>query len=76
MDRKIQKILNAWKKESGVNRVLQFKYGNGVLEIFTSQPGWLIGKGGVIVDKYIEIFKKELYDFQKLKFVETSYYWA
>lgn len=76
MDRRIQKILKEWKKESRVNRVLQFKYRNGVLEIFTSQPGFLIGKGGVIVDKYKEIFKKELYDFQELKFVETSYYWA
>lgn len=76
MDKRIQKILKSWKKESGATRVIQFRYRNGILEIFTSQLGWLIGKAGIIVDKYTEILKSELYDFKELKFIETDYYWA
>ena len=76
MDKRIQKILKSWKNESGATRVIQFKYRNGILEIFTSQPGWLIGKAGVLVDKYTEILKRELHDFKELKFIETSYYWV
>lgn len=74
MDKKIQKILRLWKEESGVTRVIQFKYRNGMLQIFTSQPGWLIGKGGILVNKYKQIFKNELHDFQELKIIETSHY--
>lgn len=76
MDERIQKILKSWKNESGATRVIQFRYRNGILEIFTSQPGWLIGKAGVLVDKYTEILKKELHDFKELKFIETGYYWV
>lgn len=76
MSRKIQKILKDWKAESGADRVIQFKYRDGILTIYSSQPGLLIGRSGVIVNKYRQIFAKELYDFKELKFVETDYYWA
>lgn len=76
MERYIRKILKDWKEEAGATRVIQYRYRNGLLTIFTSQPGWLIGKAGVLVDKYREILKKEIYDFEKLEFVETAYYWV
>ncbi len=47
-----------------------------MLTIYSSQPGWLIGKGGVLVDKYRKILEKEVYDFKDLEFVETEYYWV
>ena len=51
-NKKIQKIMKKWKEESGATRVIQFKYRSGILTIYTSQPGWLIGKAGVLSDKY------------------------
>lgn len=76
MERYIRKILKDWKEEAGATRVIQYRYRNGLLTIYTSQLGWLIGKAGVLVDKYREILKKEIYDFEKLEFVETAYYWV
>ena len=47
------------------------------LKIYTSQPGLLIGKGGVLVDKYKEIFKQELgMCFEKIDMIETAWLWA
>ena len=76
MGRRIQKIIKDWKRESGTTRMIQFKYRGGILTIYTSQPGWLIGRAGVLVDKYFGIFEKEIYDFKELKFEETDYYCA
>ncbi|MEY8352547.1 hypothetical protein AALB39_04230 [Lachnospiraceae bacterium 54-53] len=76
MGRKIKKILKAWKKESGTDRVIQFRYRGGILKIYTSQPGWLIGRSGVLHDKYEQLLKGEIYDFKAIEFIETDYYWA
>lgn len=76
MDKRIQKIIKKWKEESGASRVIQFKYKNGELTIFTSQPGYLIGKAGVLADKYRDIMEHEFSNFKDLKFLETNYYWA
>lgn len=47
------------------------------LKIYTSQPGFLIGKGGSLVDKYNKIFKQELGTcFEKIEMVETDWLWA
>ena len=35
----IQKILKQWKQESGAKRVIQFRYKDGILSLFTSEPG-------------------------------------
>lgn len=78
MDKKIQRIIKEWKKESGVSRVVQWKLDrDGILQIFTSQPGFMIGKAGKIYDKYNEMLKKELGTaFKSISFEETSWWWA
>lgn len=76
MKLRIRKFLKDWKEEVGVTRVIQYRYRNGMLTIYTSQPGLLIGKAGVIVDKYREILKQEIFDFKELEFVQTEYYWV
>ena len=78
MDRIIQRIITSWKKECKVNRVIQWKLGrDGVLRIYTSQPGFLIGKAGKTYDKYKKILKEELgAALKKIEFVETSWWWA
>lgn len=73
---KIMNILKRWKAEAGAKRVIQFRYSKGVLTIYTSQPGFLIGKAGKLHEKYNNIFENELQGFKKIMFVETDYYWV
>lgn len=72
----IQKILKQWKHERGAKRVIQFKYREGILSIFTSEPGYMIGKGGCLVYKYENILKEEFSNFKKIEFTETDNCWA
>lgn len=60
MNRYICKILKQWQEESGATSPIQFKtpHATGILTIYTSQPGWLIGKAGCYVEKYEKILKK------------------
>ena len=78
MNKIIYKIIKKWKKEAGVNGVIQWKLCmDKTLKIFTSQPGYLIGKGGLLINKYNKILKKELgATFNRVEFIETSWYWA
>jgi hypothetical protein len=72
---KLKKLLNQWKKESGATGVIQFSYWEGVLKIYTSEPMYLCGEKGILINKFIELFKEELYDFTTLKIIETDSYW-
>lgn len=78
MDKKIQRIIKEWKKECGISRVVQWKLGrDGNLQIYTSQPGFMIGREGKTYYKYKEILEKELgNDFKTVTFEETSWWWA
>lgn len=75
-DRLIQKIIKKWKKEAGASRVIQWTYRQGVLTIYTSEPGYLIGKAGILSNKYGDIFRKELPNFIHYQIVETNFLWA
>lgn len=74
--KKIYDIMREWKKESGYNKVIQFKYSHstGVLNIYTSFPGILIGKAGQFSIKYTELFKKKMLTFKSINFIETDIY--
>lgn len=75
--KRIQRIVKQWKEEAGVTHVIQWTYKDGILTLYTAQPGFLIGKGGVLVDKYKEIFKQELgMCFEKIDMIETAWLWA
>lgn len=67
--------LEKWKKESGATYPILYKlrYLPKELSIFTAQPGWLIGKGGVLIDKYTAILKEILGDELVINMVETEY---
>lgn len=73
----IYKILQQWKEEAKLphNIIIQYRYRNRILSIYTSHPGLLIGRQGILVDKYTEIFKEHIYDFNELEFIEVSEYW-
>lgn len=72
---KLKKLLNQWKKESGATGVIQFSYWEGFLKIYTSEPEYLIGEKGILINKYKELLREELYDFNTLKIIETNSHW-
>lgn len=76
--RDIRNILKQWKAEAKATRVIQFRYDSstGVLSIYTSQPGYLIGRYGNLVEKYKQILKDSVRSFTKVEFVETEYFWV
>lgn len=60
----VEEILKEWKRKSGSTKPLMYRIKDNVLSIYTSQPGWLIGKGAYLVDEYSakikERFKKDI----------------
>jgi ribosomal protein S3 len=74
--KQIYEILKEWKEESKAGGVIQFKYDyrTGELTIYTSYPGWLIGRAGCCVNKYSDILKEQIPSFKSLKIIETDYY--
>ena len=73
----IKEILKQWKEESGAKGVIQFKYFiDGTLTIYSAYSGYLIGKEGHLVNKYKEILKELLHDFNSIKFEETNYHYV
>lgn len=76
MDTQLLQIIKDWKIESGMKRVIQYTYRDGILTLYTSQVGYLIGLRGTLVDKYKLILSETRLDFKDVKFVEVSYYWV
>ena len=74
MEKRISLIMKQWKTEAGVDSTIQLRYRDGLLVIYSSQCGLLIGKQGNTVNKFREIIKKEMYNFRLLEFVEVSRY--
>lgn len=76
MYRDMANIIREWKREAGVKYPCLFKY-NSVehsITIFTSMPGFFIGRGGCLVDKYKKKLNSQLYvrRIETIKFVETE----
>lgn len=69
----LEEVFIAWKKESGLKGIIQFsKYiENGVLCIFVSSPGTMIGKGGILTKKYLPELQFVQPEILSLKFYET-----
>lgn len=71
----IKQELENWKMEAGATRPIMYHVNHykGEITICTSQPGWLIGAGGCLFDKYTKILGDKLL-LKKLEiiFVETN----
>jgi ribosomal protein S3 len=64
-----------WKEEAKVTTPIMYRHsicGKEVI-VCTSQPGWLIGKAGRLVNKYSEIISNILREPTAIKFVEVGY---
>ena len=74
MEEKIIEILKQWKEESKCDSIIQFKYSylKRNLTIYTYKVGYLIGKGGMYYDKYLDILTKEPFKLNDIDLVETS----
>ena len=75
MKRNLTKIIKEWKDEAGVKGIIQINALSTVrdtLTICTDRPGFMIGKGGCLIDKYREKIQKEYPNIKKIEFVETD----
>lgn len=75
MKRNLTKIIKEWKDEAGVKGIIQINALSTVrdsLTICTDRPGFMIGKGGFLIDKYKEKIQKEYTNIKKIEFVETD----
>lgn len=80
----LRELLKRWKKEAHIEKdtTLVSKRGNCLI-ICTRFPGWYIGKGGELVEKYFQMIKSGKTDngkrithnpvreLEKIEFVET-----
>ena len=74
MERRLTEIIKQWKDEAGVKGIIQINALPTVrhtLIICTDRPGFMIGKGGCLVDKYREKIQKEFPNINEINFVET-----
>lgn len=72
---RLDKIMKAWKKEAGYDRVVQYKYDrlNHKLHIFMAHPGYFIGRQGRLVEKYKKILDDNCYHIYEVSFTQTEY---
>lgn len=69
-------VIREWKEEAGLNnldyvvRVYHTRH-NDVLTIMTSRPSYLIGRCGILGNKYRDILKKEC-GLKKINIYELS----
>lgn len=72
MDYKLRKIFKDWKAESGAKKPFMYKYDRkGTLNIYTSQPGLMIGKAGSIYYNFEERIKTECKEIENISIVES-----
>lgn len=74
MKKDICSILENWCEEAGVKTPVGYYWNTSkkCWEIYTDRPGFLIGKAGVLVDKYKNILNKRFYCNYKIKIYEIK----
>lgn len=75
MRKDISSIIKEWKDEAGVKSIILISgypsFGK-TFKICTDKPGYMIGKGGELYNKYKEKFKKINPTLECIEFVETD----
>lgn len=71
----IEETITKWATEGGITdlRLVTYEYEKGVLYIYTVRPDYMIGADGSLIDKYSQIFKKNIRNFKKVE-IEGIYY--
>lgn len=75
--KKLTKIIKQWKDEAGLssNDIVLISACPTVheeLKICTSKPGYMIGKGGCLFEKYNNLIRENFKNIKKISFVETE----
>ena len=67
-------VLSAWCREAGVTTPIGYylDYSDGTYYVYTNKPGFLIGKGGCLVDKYKQLLQTRFSAMKSIKFVEIK----
>ena len=73
----IREHLKNWKAEAKCGRPFQYKYSlidNGTLFIYTSEPGKMVGKNGVLCNKYGSLLSRDLgkSGYRRIRVVEVD----
>lgn len=73
----VSDIIKVWKDEARLGRediilLSAFPNSRETLKIYTSKPGWLIGKEGHLYQKYNQIILEKCPNIKKIKLVETD----
>ena len=69
----IERTIKEWVMEAGIPdlRLVTYRYNHGVLDIYTTKPGYMIGLRGALINKYSEIFKKNVRNFKIVEMHEV-----
>lgn len=75
MRKEISSIFKEWKKEAGVKGVIFLGVFPGLrdtIKVCTDKPGFMIGKGGSLLDKYKKKLKEYNPSLENIEFIETD----
>ena len=75
MRKEISNIFKEWKQEAGVKGIILlwvFPGSRDTIKVCTDKPGFMIGRGGVLVDKYKQKLKQYNPKLDRIEFVETD----
>lgn len=67
-------FLRQWCEEAGVVSPVGYgrDYSSKSYVVYTDKPGYLIGKGGCLAEKYTQIIREEFPGLKDIKFVEVN----
>ena len=75
MRKEISSIFKEWKKEAGVKGVILLGVFPGLrdtIKVCTDKPGFMIEKGGSLLDKYKKKLKEYNPGLENIEFIETD----
>ena len=74
--RVMNNLFKQWKKEAQLNEPILYDitWTEGIITIYTTKPGYLIGAKGIFVSRYTDAMRKIWPFFKEFKFKEVYYY--
>lgn len=68
-----ERVMKKWLKEAKLKEDIYYNidYNERIITIYTTRPGWLIGKQGYLVEKYTSIMQDKWNSFVGFKFIEV-----
>ena len=75
MRKEISNIFKEWEKEAGVKGIILlgvFPELKDTISVCTDKPGFMIGKGGNLLEKYKRKLQQYNHKLKHIKFIETD----